>query len=106
MAPSVHHDLPLTAHQDQPVERLRVAAYTVPTTAPEADGTFAWNSTTIVIVRAVCCDVESLGYSYADMNADNQAAANASSNVNGGKIYQTTLGLNWYVKGVDDKLPQ
>ena len=31
---------------------LEVAAYTVPTDAPEADGTLAWDSTTIVVVHA------------------------------------------------------
>ena len=28
-----------------------VAAYTIPTDAPESDGTFAWDATTIVVVR-------------------------------------------------------
>ena len=31
------------------VEQLTTAAYTVPTDAPEADGTFAWDSTTLVL---------------------------------------------------------
>ena len=33
------------------VERLEVAAYTIPTEFPEADGTLSWDSTTIVIVQ-------------------------------------------------------
>ena len=28
--------------------------YTVPTDAPEADGTFAWNSTSMVLVQLEC----------------------------------------------------
>ena len=32
--------------------RLDASAYTVPTDAPEGDGTFAWTSTTLVLVRA------------------------------------------------------
>jgi hypothetical protein len=35
-----------------PVERVSAAAYTVPTDSPEADGTFAWTSTTFVVVEA------------------------------------------------------
>jgi len=33
------------------IERVEVAAYTVPTDAPESDGTLEWDSTTIVIVH-------------------------------------------------------
>ncbi len=32
-----------------PIERLEVAAYTVPTDRPESDGTLEWDSTTIVV---------------------------------------------------------
>lgn len=48
------------------VERLDVAAYTVPTDSPEADGTLEWNRTTIVIVEAHAEDKTGLGYTYAD----------------------------------------
>src|SRR5581483_11548328 len=50
-----------------PIERLDVDAYTIPTSSPEADGTFAWNQTTIVVVHAEAAGVRSLGYSYADV---------------------------------------
>jgi len=33
------------------VTSVTVAAYTIPTDAPEADGTFAWTSTTLVLVE-------------------------------------------------------
>ena len=52
---------------EAPVERLTVAAYTVPTDAPEADGTFAWQATTIVIVYAHAGGERGIGYSYADL---------------------------------------
>ena len=32
--------------------RIDVSAYRIPTDAPEADGTFAWQSTTLVVVEA------------------------------------------------------
>lgn len=44
----------------------QVQVYTVPTDAPEADGTFAWNSTTMVLVRISAGDRHGLGYTYAD----------------------------------------
>lgn len=48
-----------------PIQDLTVAAYTVPTDAPEADGTIAWESTTIVIVHLKAGGGEGIGYTYA-----------------------------------------
>jgi L-alanine-DL-glutamate epimerase-like enolase superfamily enzyme len=48
------------------IDKISVAAYTVPTDAPESDGTFAWDRTTMVLVEARTGDVGGLGYSYAD----------------------------------------
>lgn len=41
-------------------------AFTVPTDAPEADGTFAWDRTTIVVVHVEAGGASGLGYSYTD----------------------------------------
>jgi integron integrase len=49
-----------------PIERFTVSAYTIPTDFPEADGTLAWNKTTLVLVEAEAGGVRSVGYSYAD----------------------------------------
>jgi L-alanine-DL-glutamate epimerase-like enolase superfamily enzyme len=49
-----------------PVEEIEVAAYTVPTDFPEADGTLSWDSTTIVVVHAHGGGERGLGYTYAD----------------------------------------
>ncbi|MGH3029441.1 MAG: enolase C-terminal domain-like protein [Gaiellaceae bacterium] len=51
------------------VERLDVAAYTVPTDRPESDGTLEWDSTTIVIVELAAGGERGLGYTYADASA-------------------------------------
>jgi L-alanine-DL-glutamate epimerase-like enolase superfamily enzyme len=51
-----------------PVEAIEVAAYTVPTDAPEADGTLSWEATTIVVVHAHAGDESGLGYTYADVS--------------------------------------
>lgn len=49
------------------IDRVDVCAYTVPTDSREADGTYAWDSTTIVIVEAFSGDARAIGYSYADI---------------------------------------
>ncbi len=46
------------------IEGLDVAAYTVPTEQPEADGTLTWDSTTCVVVRARGGGEVGLGYTY------------------------------------------
>jgi L-alanine-DL-glutamate epimerase-like enolase superfamily enzyme len=51
---------------DTPISRVEVSAYRVPTDLPEADGTIAWDSTTIVVVEATAGDITGLGYSYAN----------------------------------------
>jgi L-alanine-DL-glutamate epimerase-like enolase superfamily enzyme len=51
------------------VEGLDVSAFTVPTDAPESDGTLEWTTTTIVVVHASAADATGLGYSYADTAA-------------------------------------
>ena len=50
------------------VERIDVLAYTIPTDAPEGDGTLQWDSTTIVVVEAHAADRTGLGYTYADIS--------------------------------------
>jgi L-alanine-DL-glutamate epimerase-like enolase superfamily enzyme len=46
------------------VERLDVAAHTIPTDEPESDGTLEWDSTTIIVVRAHAGGEVGLGYTY------------------------------------------
>ena len=50
------------------VEQLEVAAYEIPTDAPEADGTLAWDSTTLVVVHARGGGEVGVGYTYADVS--------------------------------------
>jgi L-alanine-DL-glutamate epimerase-like enolase superfamily enzyme len=49
-----------------PVKGLRVSAYKIPTETPEQDGTYEWESTTIVIVEVIAGGKDGLGYTYAD----------------------------------------
>ncbi|MDQ2740806.1 MAG: mandelate racemase [Chloroflexota bacterium] len=48
------------------IQRIDVSLYRIPTDFPEADGTFAWNSTTLVLVEVTAGGVGGLGYTYAD----------------------------------------
>jgi len=48
------------------VERLEIGVYRVPTDRPEADGTFRWDATTVVLVEAVAdSGLRGLGFTYA-----------------------------------------
>jgi L-alanine-DL-glutamate epimerase-like enolase superfamily enzyme len=46
------------------VEKIEVAAHTIPTDQPESDGTLEWDSTTIVVVQAHAAGRVGLGYTY------------------------------------------
>jgi L-alanine-DL-glutamate epimerase-like enolase superfamily enzyme len=46
------------------VERVHATAYTIPTDAPESDGTLEWDSTTIVVVEVEAGGERGLGYTY------------------------------------------
>lgn len=48
------------------IESVDVSAYRVPTDLPEADGTLAWNSTTLVLVELQAGGQTGLGFTYAD----------------------------------------
>ncbi len=48
-----------------PVDDLRVGVYEIPTDQPEADGTLAWDKTTVVIVEVDAGGQTGLGYTYA-----------------------------------------
>ncbi|XXU80894.1 enolase C-terminal domain-like protein [Sorangium sp. So ce1151] len=56
-------------HAAVPIERVGVAAYTVPTDRPESDGTLEWRETTLVVAHASAGGERGLGYTYADAAA-------------------------------------
>lgn len=47
-----------------PLERVEARAFRIPTDKPEADGTFAWDSTTLVVVEVYGGGKAGLGYTY------------------------------------------
>ena len=66
------------------IERLDVAAYTIPTDRPEADGTLEWDSTTMVVVHAHAGARSGLGWTYAHPAAATLIADKLSDVVCGG----------------------
>lgn len=52
---------------DEPtVTGLEASVYVIPTDAPEADGTLAWDKTTMVLVTARAADEQGIGWTYTD----------------------------------------
>ena len=51
------------------IGKICAAAYRIPTDRPEADGTLAWTSTTLVIVYVRAGNKRGLGFSYAHSSA-------------------------------------
>ena len=48
------------------IDGVAVSAYTIPTDADEADGTFSWNSTTLIVSEIRAGDKVGLGFTYGD----------------------------------------
>jgi L-alanine-DL-glutamate epimerase-like enolase superfamily enzyme len=48
---------------------LDVSAYLIPTDFPESDGTFAWDSTTLIVVELRAGDARGIGFTYSDLSA-------------------------------------
>ena len=48
------------------VSKVSAASYTIPTDSPEADGSFAWTSTTLVVAEVEAGGETGLGYTYTD----------------------------------------
>ena len=51
---------------DAKITNTSLRIFTVPTDAPEADGTFQWNRTTMVLIELSSGAASGLGYTYAD----------------------------------------
>jgi L-alanine-DL-glutamate epimerase-like enolase superfamily enzyme len=50
-----------------PIEKIDVSAYTIPTDLPEADGTFSWEQTTLVLAEITAGGKTGIGFTYADI---------------------------------------
>ena len=72
-----------------PITGIEARAYTIPTDAPESDGTIAWDSTTIVIVEAHAADVRGLGYAYGHASAASLVAGTLADLVTTRNVFDT-----------------
>lgn len=74
-------------HSGTAITGSRVRVYTVPTDAPEADGTIRWNSTTMVLVQLEAGGKTGLGYTYADASAGKLVASLLQKVVQGQDVF-------------------
>lgn len=49
---------------DSQIRKIEISVYTIPTDAPEADGTLEWNSTTMVVAEMAAGNAVGTGYTY------------------------------------------
>ncbi|HYX70401.1 MAG TPA: enolase C-terminal domain-like protein [Terriglobales bacterium] len=56
----------MTSHRHPVIESVEVSSFTIPTDTPEADGTYEWGSTTLVVVEVRGGGHTGIGYTYAD----------------------------------------
>jgi len=83
-ATTTRAEIPIqTTRAEIPVDELEVGAYTIPTDAPEADGTLEWDATTIVVVHARGACESGVGYTYADVSTAKLIATKLAGVVRG-----------------------
>ncbi|HEX3616483.1 MAG TPA: enolase C-terminal domain-like protein [Solirubrobacteraceae bacterium] len=65
------------------IEGVRARAFTIPTDAPEGDGTLEWDATTVIVVEATSGGHTGLGYSYGASAAADLITGKLAGVVNG-----------------------
>lgn len=75
------------------VEKVTANAYRIPTDRPESDGTFQWDSTTIVIAQCFGGGCRGLGYTYSSAGAATIIQGQLCKAVEGLNVFDT--GLCW-----------
>ena len=75
------------------VDKVEASCFTIPTDAPESDGTLEWDSTTIVVVEARSGAVRGLGWTYAPAAAGHVVADVLAPAVTGRSLED--LGAIW-----------
>jgi L-alanine-DL-glutamate epimerase-like enolase superfamily enzyme len=70
------------------ISKSRVDVYTFPTDAPEADGTFSWQETTLVLVRLWSGSQSAIGFTYADESTAKVIERLLRHEVNGKDVFE------------------
>lgn len=55
--------------REAPIVDVSASSYRIPTDQPEADGTYSWNATTLVVVEVSAGGATGIGYTYSDTSA-------------------------------------
>jgi L-alanine-DL-glutamate epimerase-like enolase superfamily enzyme len=76
---------------ETPITRVHAAAFRVPTDGPEADGTFAWDSTVIVVAEAEAGGMTGLGYTYGAAEAASLINVTLAPVLVGGDVWDISL---------------
>ena len=83
------------------IDRLDVSVYTIPTDAPEADGTLAWDSTSIVVVEPhTRGGITGLGYAFGDTATGTLIRDMLASVVVGRDVRDTTAAWEAMVRSI------
>jgi L-alanine-DL-glutamate epimerase-like enolase superfamily enzyme len=65
------------------IDDVEVSAYTIPTDAPEGDGTFSWDSTTLVLVQVKAGGLTGTGWTYGSVGCATVAGRDLAPIVRG-----------------------
>jgi L-alanine-DL-glutamate epimerase-like enolase superfamily enzyme len=72
------------------VEHVAAAAYEIPTDQPEADGTLAWSSTTLVVAHVTGGGRTGIGYTYADKSCQSLIEGKLAAAIAGRDVFETS----------------
>ena len=78
----------LHASASIPIESVEAAAYSIPTDAPESDGTLAWESTTMVLVSVRAGGQVGTGYTYGGSGVATVVRSKLSDSLTGADALQ------------------
>jgi L-alanine-DL-glutamate epimerase-like enolase superfamily enzyme len=84
---------PVTGRDFPAVDHVTAAAYEVPTERPEADGTLAWSSTTLIVVHVTGGGRTGIGYTYADTACKPLIEGKLAAAIAGRDVFET--GAAW-----------
>lgn len=87
-------------HSSVPIDRIDAATYTIPTDAPESDGTIAWSSTTMLVVHVTGGGKTGMGYAYTAAAANSVVHQTLIPALAGANALATTAVYNTMVHAV------
>ncbi len=85
------------------IQDVHASAYRVPTDAPESDGTFVWNDTTLIVAEVHAGDQTGIGYTYASAAATriiNSTLADAIRGIDAMSVSASALAMARSVRNI------